>query len=101
MDEAVSNAAEAISPWIECVLDDGGSVPPPGTLRTHRTNPDFAGWIWALVEIDPALLSDKPEQVSITLPARRVRRIGDYAHDHHETRSGLLARAAIGAMRPE
>jgi predicted RNase H-like HicB family nuclease len=101
LDEAVSNTAQAISLWIECVLDDGGTVPPPAPLQTHRANPDFGGWIWALVEIDPALLSDDPEQVSVTLPARLVRRIDDYAHAHHETRSGFLARAAIGAMRPE
>jgi hypothetical protein len=66
-----------------------------------RGNPDFAGWIWALAEVDPALLSDKAERVNITLPARLLRRIDDYARAHHETRSGFLARAAIGAMRPE
>lgn len=101
LDQALSNAAEAIALWIETVLDDGGSVPPPGRLETHRANPEFAGWIWALAEIDPALLSDKAERVNITLPARLLRRIDEYARAHHETRSGFLARAAIGAMRTE
>lgn len=100
-DEAVGNASEAIALWIETVLDDGGLVPPPGRLETHRANPDFAGRIWALVEVDPALISDKAERVNIALPARLLRRIADYARAHHETRSGFLARAAIGAMRPE
>ncbi len=101
LDEAVRNAAEAISLWIECVLDDGGAVPHPAPLQTHRDNPDFEGWIWALVDIDSVLLSEEPEQINITLPARLVRRIDDYANAHQETRSGFLARAAIGAMRPE
>jgi predicted RNase H-like HicB family nuclease len=101
LDEALSNASEAITLWIETVLDDGGTVPTPGHLETHRANPEFAGWIWALAEIDPALLSDKAERVNITLPARLLRRIDDYARAHHETRSGFLARAAMGAMHPE
>jgi predicted RNase H-like HicB family nuclease len=101
LDEALINASEAISLWIDTVLDDGGAVPPPGRLESHRANPEFAGWIWALAEVDPALLSDMAERVNITLPARLVRRIDEYARSHHETRSGFLARAAIGAMRPE
>jgi len=100
-DEAVGNVSEAIALWIETVLDDGGLVPPPGRLETHRANSDFAGWIWALVEVDPALISDKAERVNIALPPRLLHRIDDYACAHHETRSGFLARAAIGAMRPE
>jgi predicted RNase H-like HicB family nuclease len=101
LDEALSNASEAIALWIETVLDDGGTVPAPGRLETHRANPEFAGWIWALAEVDPALLSDKAERVNITLPARLLRRIDDYARAHHETRSGFLARAAMGAMHPD
>ena len=101
LDEALTNASEAIALWIETVLDDGGTVPPPGRLETHRADPDFNGWVWALAEIDPALLSDQAERVDITLPTRLLRRIDEFASSHHETRSGFLARAAIGAMRPE
>lgn len=101
LDGALSNASEAIALWIETVLDDGGTVPAPGRLETHRANSEFAGWIWALAEVDPALLSDKAERVNITLPARLLRRIDDYARAHHETRSGFLARAAMGAMHPD
>lgn len=101
LDGALSSASEAIALWIETVLDDGGTVPAPGRLETHRANPEFAGWIWALAEVDPALLSDKAERVNITLPARLLRRIDDYARAHHETRSGFLARAAMGAMHPD
>ncbi len=100
LDEALNNASEAIALWIETVLDDGGTVPPPGRLETHRAHPDFAGWVWGLAGVDPALLSDQAERVNITLPTRLLRRIDEYARAHHETRSGFLARAAIGAMRP-
>jgi len=101
LDEALGNAGEAIALWIETVLDDGGTVPPPGRLETHSADPEFAGWVWALAEVDPALFSEQAQHVDITLPTRLLRRIDEYAQAHHETRSGFLARAAIGAMRPE
>ena len=53
LDEAIANASEAITLWIETVLDDGGDIPKPGSVSAHRENPDFAGWIWALAEVDP------------------------------------------------
>ncbi|WP_295580959.1 type II toxin-antitoxin system HicB family antitoxin [uncultured Lamprocystis sp.] len=65
LDDALTNASEAITLWIETVLDDGGTVPPPGRIETHRTNTDFNGWIWALAEIDPAVLSEKPHWLSL------------------------------------
>lgn len=98
LDEALANASEAIALWIETVLDDGGIVPPPGALEVHRADPEFDGWIWALVEVDPAQLSDETERVDITLPTRLLRRIDACASRHRETRSGFLARAALDAL---
>ncbi|WP_079436093.1 type II toxin-antitoxin system HicB family antitoxin [Zoogloea sp. LCSB751] len=37
--------------------------------------PEFAGWIWALVEIDPAMLDDQIERVNSTLPRRVLSRL--------------------------
>lgn len=98
IDEAIANAAEAISLWIETVLDDGGTVPAPGSIEQHRHNPDFAGWAWAFVDVDAALLSDKAERLNITLPARLVVRVDEAAARQGETRSGFLARAALMAL---
>lgn len=41
IDEAVENSKEAISPSIETVLDDGGTVPAPGKLAGHEKNPEY------------------------------------------------------------
>lgn len=98
LDEALANTGEAIALWIETVLDDGGTVPPSGALEIHRADPEFAGWIWALVEVDPAQLSDETERVDIILPTRLLRRIDACASRHRETRSGVLARAALDAL---
>ncbi len=99
LDEAVENASEAISLWIATVLDDGGDVPPPGPIEAHRRNPEFDGWIWALAEVDPAVLSDKAERINITLPARVLKRIDEAAEESNESRSAFLARAALQAIR--
>ena len=101
LDEAVANAAEAIALWIDTVLDDGGIIPPPARLEAHRANPEYAGWTWALVEAAPALLSDQLERIDVTLTARLVRQIDDYARRHHETPSDFIARAVAAAMRGE
>lgn len=99
LDEAVASASEAITAWIETVLDDGDDVPAPGAIEMHRKKREFKGWIWALAEVDPAVLSDKAERVNITLPARVLKRVDEAARQANESRSGFLARAALQAIK--
>jgi len=95
LDEAIDNAREAIELWLETVIDDGGSVPAPRLISEHQCDPEYSGWIWAVVEIDLASLSGKAERVNITLPARVLRRIDAAAKAVGETRSGYIARRAL------
>lgn len=89
LDEAMNNAAEAIALWIETVLDEAATFLPPGPSK--RTAPAQTPAGSGLVDIDPALVSDKAERVNITLPARLLRRIVEHAKARHESRSGFLA----------
>lgn len=95
VDEAVENSKEAISLWIETVLDDNGTVPAPGRLADHTKNPEFSEWLWAVVEVDGALLDNQAERVNISMPRRILSRIDRYATVHGETRSGFLVNAAL------
>lgn len=95
LDEAIDNAREAIDLWLETVIDDGDAVPEPRTITEHQANPEYAGWVWAVVAVDLAALSDKAERVNITLPARVLRRIDAAARAAGETRSGYIARRAL------
>lgn len=97
LDEAIDNAKEAIELWLETVIDDGGAIPAAQSITTHQANPEFAGWVWAVVAIDLAELSDKVERVNITLPARVLRRIDAAAKAAGESRSGYIARQALAA----
>ena len=97
LDEAVDNAKEAIELWLEAVIDDGEAVPEARTIAEHQANLEYSGWIWAVVPVDLAELSDKVERVNITLPARVLRRIDRDAKEAGETRSGFIARRMLAA----
>lgn len=97
LDEAIDNAKEAIELWLETVIDDGGQVPEPRSIAEHQANPEFFNWIWAVVSIDLAELSDKSERINITLPARVLRRIDAAAKSAGESRSGFIAHLALRA----
>ena len=86
---------EAIELWLETVIDDGGAVPEPRPIAAHQAMPEFAGWVWAVVSVDLATLSDKAERVNITLPARVLRRIDAAAKAAGESRSGFIAHLAL------
>lgn len=97
LDEAIDNAREAIELWLETVIDDGGQIPEPRTIAEHQANQEFLNWIWAVVSIDLAELSDKSERINITLPARVLRRIDAAAQRAGESRSGFIAHLALKA----
>ncbi|KFN39612.1 MAG: phage-like protein [Sulfuricurvum sp. MLSB] len=97
LDEAIDNAKEAITLHIDGLLDDNENIPAPSPVSKYSSLAEYAGFIWALVEIDPAILDDKAERVNITLPRRVLARLDAKAKEAGETRSGYIARLSIGA----
>jgi predicted RNase H-like HicB family nuclease len=96
LEEAIAGAEEAGHAWIDAALDAGEPAPPPSTLEAIRAKLEYAGWILSLVTIDPAALDDTVERVNITLPRRVLRRLDDEPRAAGETRSGYIAKLAIG-----
>lgn len=99
LEEAFDNAREAIDAHCEFLAEDGQDVPLPAAMTSHQSNPDYAGWVWALVDVAVESYWGPAEKVNITLPGRTLRRIDEYARAHGQTRSGFLAEAARQAMR--
>jgi hypothetical protein len=64
-------------------------------VAEYQKKREFKGWVWAIAEIDPALLSDEIERVNITLPKRVLARLDAKAKAQGETRSGFIAQLAI------
>ena len=68
LDEAMAQAREAILLYLEGLLDEGKALPRPSPVDMHTGHPDFKGWIWAVVEVDPEDRYDTVERVNITSP---------------------------------
>ena len=95
IDEAIDNAKESIELWIETALDMDQVIPKPSPITELQKRKEYKGWIWAMVEINPALMSDEVERVNITLPKRILARLDSKAKKYGETRSGLIAHLAL------
>ena len=95
MEEALTNAVEAIECHIEGLLLDGDEIPQTRSIETHIKNRDYAGGTWALVGIDLSRLASKTKRINITMPERVLSLVDEQAKREGESRSGLLARAVI------
>jgi predicted RNase H-like HicB family nuclease len=99
LDDALTNAQEAVLLHLEGLLDDGKPVPTPSDVAQLRRKRGFRNWTWAVVDVDMSQLGDKAARINITLPQRILRAVDAHARRQGESRSGFLARAALEAMR--
>lgn len=97
LDDAVTNVREAATLWIEDALDRGAAIPAPSRIDAVRTDPQWAGWVVGVVEVDPALFDSSAERVNITLPRKVLARLDVRAKAAGETRSGFIASLAMHA----
>ncbi len=99
VDEALAMVTEAIELHLEGIIDDGGVIPLPTSIEKLRADPgrrdEWADGTWAIVTVDESTLRVKIARVGITMPQRVLDAIDRYAKASGETRSGLLARAAV------
>lgn len=95
LDDAIESAHEAIACHLEGLLMDGEMVPKRAPLETHQANRAYKGGIWAVVVVDISKLSSKAKRVNITMPARVLAIVDEAAAREGDSRSGLLARAAL------
>ncbi len=101
IDEALAQAAEAIECHVEGLLIDDEAIPLPTSIDAHAKNPDYADGIWAVVAVDFSKLSGKSKRINITVPERLVRQMDRYAAEHGQSRSGLIAEAALRYLAAE
>ena len=94
-DEALQEITEAIECHLQGLLLDGEPVPVPQPIEHHQNNPDYAGGIWAFATVNISNLSGKSKRVNITLPECVLSVVDKYASEHSQTRSGLIAEAAM------
>ena len=95
LEDAMTQAVEAIECHLEGLLFDGDVIPEAQSVEVHRKNRDFAGGTWALVTVDLSKLASKAKRINITLPERVLALVDEQAKREGESRSGLLARAVL------
>lgn len=95
MADALDEATEAIECHIEGLLIDNDPIPMPQEIELYKDDPDYADGTWAIVSVDLTRLSGKAKRVNITLPERILSAIDAHADKQGESRSGLLAEAAL------
>ncbi|MCY3728995.1 MAG: type II toxin-antitoxin system HicB family antitoxin [Nitrospira sp.] len=95
LEEAIDSVHEAIACHLEGLLMDGEPIPEQKPLEAHQASKDYRNGIWALADIDISKLSSKAKRVNITVPARVLAIVDQAATQEGDTRSGLLARAAL------
>lgn len=98
IDEAITNSEDAILMVLEDYIERGEALPKASTIEALRNKKEFKGWAWAFADVDLAKLSGKAVRINITVPERLLASIDAFAHEHGESRSGFLARAAAEAM---
>ncbi|MEY2928072.1 MAG: hypothetical protein RL367_2549 [Pseudomonadota bacterium] len=91
LDEALAGAEEAVAAWVDAALDAGDAVPAPSSLDVLHRNPDYAGWSFGVITLDPALFDDSVERVNITQPRRVLKRLDAMARTAGQSRSGFIA----------
>jgi predicted RNase H-like HicB family nuclease len=100
LDAAVEAAREAILLHLEGMDAEGIEIQ-GRALEELQADPEFAGAVWVVLDLDENELENGTERVNVTLPARLLRSIDRFAETHGETRSGFLARAARKALHSD
>lgn len=102
IDEAMKNAREAIYHHVGTLLELGESVDlKASSIEGLSSDEDYAGAVWAFVDVDLSKLSTKAERINITMPSYVLTKVDSFAESRHETRSGFLARAALALIAEE
>lgn len=98
MEEAMENARQAIDQHVEIMIEDGAPIPATRPLAVLQAETEFAGWVWAVVDVPVEKYLGPAEKINITVPRLVLARIDAYAKSHGMSRSGFLVEAARTAM---
>ncbi|PRP71739.1 HicB family protein [Chromobacterium amazonense] len=100
--EAIENTKEAVIGHIETLLELGEEPSITQTpIEELQAIPDYAGALWAYVDVDLTKMSTKAERFNVSWPSFVLAQVDRYVERHHDTRSGFLARAALELINKE
>ena len=68
LNDALTNAGEAIATHVEGLLLDGEPIPEPRRIELHLENGNYEDAIWAVVTVDFAQVAGRARRINITIP---------------------------------
>lgn len=102
IDDALRNAKDAIYSHVETLIELGEPFEmTQSKIELLSQELDYAGAVWALVDVELEKLDSKPERINISIPRFVLTKIDDFANARHETRSGFISRAALQVIAAE
>jgi predicted RNase H-like HicB family nuclease len=104
VDEALRNAVEAITLWVEDARADGEEIPMPRPAEKLRNDPEGAAALTAggiLAYVPLVLDSGRPVKANLSLDAGLLDAIDEAAARRGLTRSAFLASAAREKIESE
>jgi predicted RNase H-like HicB family nuclease len=104
VDQAIRNAVEAVTLWVEDARADGETIPRPSSAEKLRADPEVAaalarGGILAYVPL--VLDAGRPVKANLSLDAGLLDAIDEAAERRGLTRSAFLASAAREKIESE
>lgn len=60
LDQAIEMGREAIDAHYELMVLEGMEIPVPLSLSAHKENPDLAGAVWVIVNVDVEQYQSRP-----------------------------------------
>lgn len=94
LEEALANVQDAV----ELALEGATAKPTPGKLEEHAKDVDFAGAVWAMVNVDLGFMDARSIRVNVVIPAGTLEEIDKAAKGKGLSRSAFLVRAARREM---
>ncbi|MEA2872836.1 MAG: hypothetical protein QOH67_2812 [Hyphomicrobiales bacterium] len=104
VDEALRNAVEAVTLWVEDARADGEKIPKPRPAEKLRNDPDVAAALaeGAVLAYVPLVLNAaRPVKANLSLDAGLLNAIDEAAERRGLTRSAFLASAAREKIESE
>lgn len=96
LQQAFVCAKEAIKGHLELLIDSGEEIPLPRDLDVHFHDPEFAGYIWGVVDINIEPYLGKTKKYNITMPMN-IKRQADAVVDGMDdgSLSGFVTEAVL------
>ena len=97
IEQALDNVREAIYAHLELLAEEGEPIPEDTEIDMERliSDKDYAGGIFALVEVDTDDLKGPAERINLTVQKRALTKIDNAARLLNDSRSALMTRATL------